>query len=363
MSTETIAVPVEETGPAGGSGWRDSLGSPKVRGLGRLVTAVLAAAALFGIVMLLKGANPLTAYQDMISSTFRSWSSTGDILIKAAPILLAGLAVAVPARAGLINVGGEGQLIIGGVAAAGVSIGIDGRLPGATVLVLMVVGGLVAGAAWSAAAAGLKLAVGISESVTTLLMNYLALNLMFFLTYDRWKDPNGSGQPATRPIPVEERLPVLGDSRVHLGIVVAVVAALVLWWALRSTRWGFHLGVVGGNPEAARRAALPVGALVLTSMAAGGALAGLGGVVQLAGAEFTLRPSFLVSYGYIGFLASWLAGHRPIGVAGASFLLAAISIGGDSLQIDSQLPAASVNILMALTLLVVFGFGKRRAAA
>jgi general nucleoside transport system permease protein len=362
MSTEAIVLPVEDAEVAPGRK-RDVLSSPKLRGLGRVLVAVLAAAALFGIVMLLKGVNPLTAYQDMLSSTFRSWDSVGDILIKAAPIALAGLAVAVPARAGLINVGGEGQLIIGGVAAAGVSLAIDGALPGTVTLVLMILGGMAAGALWSAAAAGFKQWVGISESVTTLLMNYLALNLMFFLTYDRWKDPNGSGQPATRPLPVAERLPVLGDSRVHVGIFIALGAAVVLWWTLRSTRWGFRLGVVGGNPEAARRAALKVGTLLVTSMAVGGALAGLGGVVQLAGAEFTLRPSFLVSYGYIGFLASWLAGHRPLGVAGASVLLAAISIGGDSLQIDSQLPAASVNILMALTLLVVFGFGKRRAAA
>lgn len=367
MSTEVAASPVSHLVDGAkvpkDHPVRRALDSGKARGLLRVLLAVLAAAGLFGLVMLLKGVNPITAYQEMLSSTFRSWDSMGDILIKAAPIVLAGLAVAVPARAGLINVGGEGQLIIGGVAAIGVSLAVDGRLPGTVVLVLMVVVGMVAGALWSAAAAGLKLGVGISESVTTLLMNYLALNLMFFLTYDRWKDPNGSGQPATRPLPVEERLPVLGDSRVHVGIVIAVLAAVVLWWALRSTRWGFRLGVVGGNPEAARRAALPTGTLLVSAMAVGGALAGLGGVVQLAGAEFTLRPGFLVSYGYIGFLASWLAGHRPVGVAAAGVLLAAISIGGDSLQIDSQLPAASVNILMALTLLVVFGFGTRKASA
>jgi general nucleoside transport system permease protein len=127
------------------------------------------------------------------------------------------------------------------------------------------------------------------------------------------------------------------------------------------TSWGFRLRVVGGNAEAARRSGLNVGALLISAMAVGGALAGLGGLTQLAGAEFKLRSGFVAGYGYIGFLASWLGRHRPGPVVLSSFLLSAIVIGGDSLQIDSGLPAASVNILMALILLMVFGFGRRKA--
>jgi simple sugar transport system permease protein len=205
--------------------------------------------------------------------------------------------------------------------------------------------------------------VGISESVTTLLLNYVALDLMYFLIYDRWKDRAGSGQPATKAVPVAERLPVLGSSRVHVGIVLAVLAGLLVFLVFRMTSWGFRLRVVGGNSEAARRAGLKVGAVVLTAMAVGGALAGLGGLTQLAGTEFKLRPGFLAGYGYIGFLASWLARHKPIRVLGAALLLATISIGGDSLQIDSKLPAASINILMAFTLLIVFGFGRKEVKA
>ena len=136
----------------------------------------------------------------------------------------------------------------------------------------------------------------------------------------------------------------------------------MVWWLLRSTRWGFELQVVGGNREAARRAGLSVGLLLLSAMLVGGALAGLGGFTQLAGAEFKLRPGFIATYGYIGFLASWLARHHPIRVAFAATFLAAIAVSGDSLQLDSGLPAASVNILMALVLLGVFGWGSRRKA-
>jgi simple sugar transport system permease protein len=221
----------------------------------------------------------------------------------------------------------------------------------------MLLAACAAGGAWAGIAALMRLRFGINESVTTLLSNYIALDLMLFLIYDAWKDPHGSGQPSTRPLPVAERLAVLGNSRVHMGVVIAAVAAVVVSLALSRTAWGFRLRVVGGNPEAARRAGLRVGLLLVTAMIVGGALAGLGGFVQLAGAEFKLRPGFCVTYGYVGFLASWLARHKPIRVFIAAAFLSSIAIAGDSLQIDSGLPAASVNVLMALVLLAVFGWG------
>jgi simple sugar transport system permease protein len=338
--------------------WLDSLAGPA-----RVAVALLGALVLFGVVMRMKGANPITAYREMFASTFNGWDSLGDILIRATPIILAGLAVAVPARAGLINVGGEGQLIIGGIAGFGVSMMAPDSLPGPLVLVLMAIGAATAGAAWSAIAALLRKLVGISEAVTTLLLNYIALDLMYFLIYDQWKDRAGSGQPTTPPLPADERLPLLGLGRLHVGILIAIGATIVLALVLRYTTWGYRLRVVGGYGEAARRSGLKVGALLVSAMAVGGAVAGLGGLAQLAGAEFKLRPGFVAGYGYIGFLASWLGRHRPGYVVASALVLSAIVIGGDSLQIDSQLPAASVNVLMALTLLMVFGFGRRKAVA
>jgi simple sugar transport system permease protein len=333
-------------------------------GAGRALLAVLGALVVFAVFMMIKGANPLDAYRDMFVSTFSNPKQIGEIFIRGTPIILAALAVTVPARAGLINVGGEGQLFIGGVAAAGVSLGLGTSVPPALVFVVMFLAAALAGAVWASIAALLRLWVGINESVTTLLMNYIATDILLFLIYEPWKDKNGSGQPATPALPVAERLPLLGIGRVHAGIIIAVVAAVLVWLAFKRTSWGFRLGVVGGNPEAARRAGLRVGVLLVSAMAIGGALAGLGGLAQLAGTEFKLRPGFLVMYGYIGFLASWLARHRPIPVVLSALLLSAIAIGGDSLQLDSALPAATVNILMALVLLAVFGFaGARKKAA
>jgi len=314
--------------------------------------------------MIFKGANAVDAYTSMWN-TVRTELSLQTVLVRGTPLVLAALAVAVPARAGMVNVGGEGQLVLGGIGAAGMSLLVDGRLSGPLTLVLMCVAGAVCGALWSAIAVALKVFAGISEAVTTLLLNYVSINLLGFLTFFSWKESTatGSGQPGTKAIPPGERFTLLGWGKVHTGIYLAIAATLLIWWALRSTRWGFQLRVVGGNPEAARRAGLKVGVLLLSAMAVGGALAGLGGVTQFAGAEFKLKPGFLVLYGYIGFLASWLARHRPIQVALAAVVLSAISISGDSLQIDSQLPAATVNILMALVLLAVFGWTGRKANA
>jgi ABC-type uncharacterized transport system permease subunit len=331
------------------------------RGLGRVALAVLGTLVVFGIVVWIKGANPFDTYTALFDSIFKDPNAPTEIALRATPLVLAGLAVAVPARAGLVNVGGEGQLLIGGVTGAGMALIIGPSFPGALGLVLILVAGAIGGALWAALSVVLRLFSGISESVTTLLLNYVALDLMLFLIYDPWKDPNGSGQPASRPIPESQTLGVFGDSRLHYGVLIALAAVFVIAFVLKRTAWGFALRVVGGNAEAARRAGLRVGPLLVSAMFVGGALAGLAGAIQLAGVEYKLRPLFLFGFGYVGFLASWLGRHQPWKVAGAAVLLSALVIGGDSLQIDSGLPAATVNVLMAILLLAVFGFTGKKA--
>ena len=209
-------------------------------------------------------------------------------------------------------------------------------------------------------AALLRLTVKVNEAISTLLLNYVALDLLLYLIYQPWKDPHGSGQPATRPLADRAKLPVFSGSVVHIGLTVAVIAAIGVWLLLHRTRWGFQLSVVGGNPEAARRAGMPVARLILGAMLLGGALAGLAGMVHFAGVEYKLRPGLTTNIGYIGFLASWLARHRPVPVLIASLTFAAITVAGDSMQIDSGLPSATVNILTGLVLVAVLGWtGKK----
>jgi simple sugar transport system permease protein len=225
----------------------------------------------------------------------------------------------------------------------------------------MAIAACAAGAAWAGLAAVLKLVGNVSEAISTLLLNFVAADVLAYLVYGRWKDKSGNGQPASKPIPKSDYLPTIHLLKANAGIVIAVVAVIVVAWALTRTKWGFALKVVGGNPEAARRAGLAVAALTLSAMLVGGALAGLGGMVQFTGLEGQLRPGLAATYGYLGFLASWLARHHPYRVALAAFLIGLISVAGNSLELSSHLPGGAVYVLMALVLLAVLS--KKQAVA
>ena len=342
-------------------GWLQATRRAALPAVGRWGVAILGALAAFSVVILATGANPLTVFTDMWVSTFLRPQSIVEILITMGPIALAALAVVVPARAGMSNVGGEGQVIMGAVAAGGVALATDQSLPPSLVMPLMLVAGVAGGAAWAGVAALLRLVFQVNEAVSTLLLNFVALDLLLFLIYQPWRE-SSSGQPTSRELADGAKLPELAGTGVTIGVVIAVAAAIVVAVMLSRTRWGYQLSVVGGNPEAARRAGLRVPALILSALLVGGGLAGIGGMIQFAGIEYSLRPGFAAQIGYTGFLASWLVGHRPLPVLIASFLLAALAVAGDSLQLDAALPAATVNILTAFLLIAVLGFTQRKGA-
>jgi simple sugar transport system permease protein len=321
----------------------------------RWVGVYLLALVVFGAFAASRGVNPISMYTSMWHQTITSPYGFGQVIDKAAPFALAALAVTVPARAGLINIGGEGQLVIGATAAGGMSLLLGTHLTGGLAIVLMMIAGALGGAAWAGIAAALRLAGNVSEAISTLLLNYIGADVLSYLVYGPWKDAAGNGQPASKPLPQNDYLPVIGSLQAHIGFLIALGAAVVVAFALKRTRWGFTLRAVGGNPEAARRAGLRVGALLLGAMLVGGALAGLGGAIQYTGLEGQLVPGVAATFGYTGFLASWLGRHQPAKVVLAAFLLAAIAVSGNALQLSSHLPGSAVNILMAVVLLVVLG--------
>ena len=311
------------------------------------------ALVIFGAFALTRHVNPLDMYQAMWEQTIVSPYGFGQVVDKAAPFALAALAVAIPARAGLVNIGGEGQLVLGATAAGGVSLALGTHVTGGLAMVLMMVGGAAAGAAWAGIAAVLRIAGGVNEAISTLLLNYVAMDVLAYAVYGPWKDASGNGQPASKPLPTADYLPVWGRLQAHIGFLIAIGAMVAAGLALKYTRWGFMLRAVGGNPEAARRAGLRVTLLLLSAMLVGGALAGLGGAVHYAGMEGQLRPGIAATFGYTGFLASWLARHQPWKAVLAALLLAAIAVAGNALQLSSHLPGSAVNILMAVVLLAV----------
>lgn len=333
---------------------------PARRSLPGLRTAgsMLGAFVVFGLLLLASGADPIAGYQAMWNSVTRDANSFGDVLVRLTPYLLAALAVVVPARAGLFNIGGEGQLLIGAVGAMAAANALGQALPRVPTLLMMALSAMVAGALWVGVSAWLRHATGTNETISTLLSNYLAFLLLGWLVFGRWKDPGATGFPRSRILEDGERLPMLWG-RVHIGIIVAIAAAFAVWAILRWTPWGFKLGVLGGNPEAARRAGFRSSRLAASALMAGGALAGLGGMLQVTGVEGQLRPAMMSGYGFVGVLAAWMVRHHPLRAVASAALLAAIAVGGNGLKIRAGLSSASVNILMALLLLAVLGWGRQ----
>ncbi|HEY0815807.1 MAG TPA: ABC transporter permease [Pseudonocardia sp.] len=357
MSTTTDPVVVPPVVSESGAPSSDAGGTRRrLVALARWVGAIVIAVVVFGVLVATRGANPFSVFSDAISSTLFNATSVQEIVIKAGPMALAALAVVIPARAGLVNVGGEGQLLVGAVAAGGTALLLDRSAPGVVVMIAMGVAGALAGAVWAGLAGLLRLTAGVNEAVTTLLLNYVALDLLLFLIYQPWRDTAGSGQPTTRPLADGAKLPVLTGTSIHVGIGLVLLAALATWVLLNRTVWGFTLSTIGGNPEAARRAGIPVPRMMLTSLLYGGGLAGIGGMIHFAGVEYQLRPGILVMIGYSGFLASWLGRHRVLPVLIASLVLSALIVSGDSLQLDSDLPAATANVLTGLVLVAVLGW-------
>lgn len=361
--TTTLTPPDDATDATGATADAAPSGPTRLRRalpvVVRWVGALAVALIVFSVLIAIKGANPVTTLSDMLTTTFQRQRSVEQILIQMAPLVLGALAVAVPARAGLTNVGGEGQIIIGAVAACGTFLFLGDTAPGGLILVAMVVASMVAGALWAGLAAVLRLASGVNEAISTLLLNFVALDVLLFLIYQPWRE-NPVGQPSTRELVDTAKLPVLAGTKVHVGIVIAVVMVVVVHYVLNRTRWGFKISVAGGNSEAARRSGLRVPGLILSALMIGGALAGLAGMIHFAGVEYKLRPGFGNQLGYVSFLACWLARHQPFPILASAFVFATLSVARNSLQLDAALPAASINVLTALILIAVLGFTASR---
>jgi simple sugar transport system permease protein len=317
------------------------------------VSLVVGPLAVFAVFLLLVKTNPLDTYWAMLKSTVGDSYGLGEVAVRAAPLILTALATALPARARLINVGGEGQLAVGALATAAMAMLLGDHLPQAPTLILLGLAGMIGGAAWAGLAGVLRVKLKLNETICTLLLNYIAFLFVGYMVHGLLKDPASFNWPFSPPLADAARFPTLPHSRVHLGILIAPIVAGLVWYFTSRTYWGLRLRVVGGNPEAARRAGLNVERIQLLTMLVGGMLAGLAGMIVVAGVEGRLRPATGVGFGYVGFLAAWMVNHDPLWLIGSAILLAMITVSGDALQITAGLPASSVNILMALVLLGV----------
>ncbi len=329
---------------------RSALTSLRLNSLGRYVLMTLLALLLFGVILLLSGKNPIQSYKDIFTATLGSAYGFSEVLVAMIPMLITALAVALPARVGLINVGGEGQLYIGAAFATWGALAFQ-DLPAWILLPLMTLLSMIGGALWAFIPGYLKAIGLVNETITTLLLNSIAPKIVGFLIFGFWHSALDTVKTAN--FVAAARLPAFFGTRVHLGLVFALVLLLLFWFIMKSTRWGLEMRAIGGNPQAARRNGIPLKGYLIAIMCLGGAIAGLAGMAQVSGFYGMLLLNFSTGLGFMGFLICWLAGGEPLGILLMSFVVAVITTGGNLLQLTRDLPYASINILLALTLFAV----------
>jgi general nucleoside transport system permease protein len=314
--------------------------------------AALVSAALFGAFVAVAGANPLEVYEQMYRGAFGTWFSLQNSLQRAAPLMLTGLCTALPARLGLVVIGGEGALYVGGVAAAAVASCLTGASPylvlGAMALVAMAFGAL-----WIGMAGALRAERGVNETIGSLLLSYIGIAVCNHLIEGPLRDPRSLNKPSTLHIGEQNMLGTVPGLDVHYGLVYGVVACLLCWVLMDHSVFGFAARMVGGNPRAARLSGLSVPKLLISVCALAGAAAGLAGMLEVAAVHGKANASLAAGYGYTGILVAFLARHSPLAILPVALVLGGINASGGLLQRTCGLPDASVSVLQGILFVVV----------
>jgi ABC-type uncharacterized transport system permease subunit len=320
------------------------------RTLLRYTGMIIFALLLFGLILLLSGQDPLQSYKDIFTATFGSAYGFSEVIVAMIPMLITALAVALPSRVGLINVGGEGQLYIGAAFATWAALTFK-DLPSWGLIPLMVLLAMIGGALWAFIPGYLKAIGLVNETITSLLLNSVAPKIVGFLIFGYW---HSALDTVKTPNFVDAaRLPAFFGTRIHLGLIFGLVLLAAFWAVMKYTRWGLEMRSIGGNAQAALRNGLPVKKYIVIVMCIGGAIAGLAGMVQVSGFYGVLLLNFSLSLGFMGFLICWLAGGEPLGILLMSFVVSVIFTGGNLLQLTRGIPFATINVLLAIALFVV----------
>ncbi len=331
------------------------------------VLAVFTALVVGAIVILISGGNPLLAYKGLWEGAFGSPKAISETLVWSTPYILAGLAVALAFRGGLFNIGAEGQLALGAVAAAWVGYALpkvlNTSIPPIIHVLLAVGAGVLAGGIWGGIPGWLKARFGSHEVINTIMMNYIALLITSFLLNGPMKDPNPLNVVARTPnIAESARIgrifagspdPILNTLRVHWGTVIAFIVAFLVWWLLWKTTKGFEIRTVGMNPDAARYSGVNVGRTIILTMFLSGALAGLAGALEVTALNYRHELSFSLGYGFDAIAIALLGRTHPAGVVLAAILFGAMRNGATRMQFLTQIPVDIISVVQALILLFV----------
>ena len=325
---------------------------PRGEGLLIPLAALLAGSLAFSLFLLLVGKSPLTFFGLVWTAGFSTAFSWQNTLSQVAPLLFAALCVALPARLGLVIIGGEGAIVLGGLA-AGVAGTFVAGWPIPLAFGLMALSGMAMGGGWIAAVGTLRIKRGVNETIASLLMAYIAIALFNHLVEGPFRDPASLNKPSTLPLAESLRVGDMPLIAAHWGVLVGVLACIACWVLIERTTLGFAARIAGDNLRAAQVQGLPVGRLVIGFTALGGAFAGLGGFFEVAAVHGSANGSLIAGYGYTGILVAFLARHNPLAIIPVAILLGGFAASSGLIQRRMDLPDATILVFQGMIFVAI----------
>jgi len=356
---DATAVAVADGPPPAGPDERVTLERSRtqeiIAGVPRLLGAILAMLAVVCVVILIFGANPATVARVVISGSLGDSFVLGQTIMVTGILTLTGLAAAIPFRAGLWNVGGEGQMYAGAVGGVAVALAISPSLTGWVAVPLVLIASVLAGAAWGAIAGGLKAALDLNEVIVSLMLTFIAILLADW--YVRSVKPEGIS-PQSERIPDNTVLPMLWkEGLVNYGLLLAIVCVAAGWYLMKHTSLGFQIRAVGFNPKTAQLNGISSGRIAISTFAIGGAVAGLAGGIIVSGINNALVSHFSPNYGFLGIAVALIARLNALWLIPSALLLAVLRVGSNGLEVDVGLSASVGDILVATFIISMLFFG------
>lgn len=314
------------------------------------IAAVLLTVVIGAIIFSLIGYDGIGAVREIFLTPLTNAYKWQDLGVKAAPLIIIGVGLSVAYRANVWNIGAEGQYIIGGLAGTWVALATYG-MTGPWILPLMILAGVVGGMLYAAIPALLRTRLNVNEILTSLMLTYASVQLIYYLIRAPWKDPMGMGFPQTRLFSEAARLPnIIPGTIVHLGVPIAIVVAVIAWFIMSRSVFGYQMRVVGAAPHAARYGGFSENKTIWLAMLVSGALAGLAGVLEVAGPFQRMVPGFPTNYGFTAIIVAFLGRLNPLGVILAGIVMAITFVGGEVAQTTIGLPNAATGIFQAMVL-------------
>lgn len=319
--------------------------------VGAPIFSILLALALGAGIISVMGFDPVYAYRSLFIGAFGSKNAIGETLLRSTPLLFTALGYAFARRCGIINLGGEGQLYIGALTSSMVGIYVQG-LPAFVHLPLTLLAGFLGGSLWGLIVGLLKMRFGASELITTIMLNYIAINIVSYFVTGPMKDLTPGVPPQSYPILMSARLPrILSDTRLHAGILVALLGLLFYYIFLWHTTKGYEIRVIGLNSDAGRYSGMNITKNGLLAIFIAGGFAGLGGCSEIIGIQFRLIQNFSSNYGFDGVAVALLGSNTPIGMALAGLLFGALNAGSGRMQIFAKVPSAVVQMIQGMIII------------